>query len=120
MRSPPSVGWSTGEVGRGTYVRARSAARGRPDLIVDGAGELIKLTLNAPPDPSYQALLAQGLSEVVAGDHDGLLSYTPKRGFADHRAAAAAWINRVGVAASPEQVIITGGAHQAVVAASRG
>jgi DNA-binding transcriptional MocR family regulator len=112
-------GLVTGEVGRGTYVRARSVAPRRPDLIGDGGGELIKLTLNAPPDPSYKALLAQGLSEVAAGAGalDEFLSYTPKRGFADHRAAAAAWIGRIGLAASPEQVIITGGAHQAVVAA---
>jgi DNA-binding transcriptional MocR family regulator len=112
-------GLVSGEVGRGTYVRARPAAGGRADLIGDGGGELIKLTLNAPPDPSYQGLLAQGLREVAAdaGTHDELLSYTPKRGFADHRAAAAAWIGRVGLAASAEQVIITGGAHQAVVAA---
>jgi DNA-binding transcriptional MocR family regulator len=112
-------GLVTGEVGRGTYVRARPAAPGRPDLIGDGGGDLIKLTVNAPPDPSYRALLAQGLGEVAAnaGALEELLSYTPKRGFADHRAAAAAWIGRVGVAASPEQVIITGGAHQAIVAA---
>ena len=113
-------GLVTGEVGRGTYVRAaRSVAPGRPDLIGDGGSELIKLTVNAPPDPSYQTLLAQGLGEIAAdaGGHAELLSYTPKRGFADHRAAAAAWLGRVGLAVSPEQVIITGGAHQAVVAA---
>jgi DNA-binding transcriptional MocR family regulator len=115
-------GLVTGEVGRGTYVRARPAAPVRPDLVGDGGGDLIKLTVNAPPDPSYRALLAQGLGEVAAnaGALEELLSYTPKRGFADHRAAAAAWIGRVGVAASPEQVIITGGAHQAIVAAFAG
>ncbi|HSA82405.1 MAG TPA: PLP-dependent aminotransferase family protein [Geminicoccaceae bacterium] len=112
-------GLVTGEVGRGTYVRARPAPPGRPDLVGDGESELIKLTVNAPPDPSYRTLLGQALGEIAAdpGALEDLLSYTPKRGFADHRAAAAAWIGRVGVAVSPEQVIITGGAHQAVVAA---
>jgi DNA-binding transcriptional MocR family regulator len=110
-----------GVVGRGTYVRARAAPPRRSDRVGDGdeGTELITLTVNAPPDPCYRALLAQGLSEVgaLAGGLEELLPYTPKRGFADHRAAAAAWIGRVGVRASPEQIIITGGAHQAIVAA---
>jgi DNA-binding transcriptional MocR family regulator len=106
-----------GEVGRGTYVRARPAGAGRHDPVGDGEEGLIKLTVNAPPDPCYQALLAQGLAELVdAGGLGGLMAYTPKRGFADHRAAAADWIGRIGVAATPEQITITGGAHQAIVA----
>jgi len=110
-------GLVSGEVGRGTYVRARRPAPCRPDPVNDGGdAELIKLTVNAPPDPSYQTLLAEGLAEVVGGGGlDGLLAYTPRRGFADHRAAAAAWIGRVGVEVSPEQIVITGGAHQAIV-----
>ena len=107
-----------GEVGRGTYVRARPAAALRHDPSGDGEEALIKLTVNAPPDPSYRALLARGLAELVAaGGLDGFLGYTPKRGFADHRAAAAAWIGRIGLEVAPEQVAITGGAHQAIVAA---
>ncbi len=105
-----------GEVGRGTYVRARQGPASRHDPVGDGDEALIKLTVNAPPDPCYRALLAQGLSELVEAEAlDGLLGYTPKRGFADHRAAAAAWIARIGVAATPDQVVITGGAHQAIV-----
>jgi DNA-binding transcriptional MocR family regulator len=110
-------GLVSGEVGRGTYVRARRPAMPRPDPVNDGGEpELIKLTVNAPPDPSYQALLAEGLAELTAaGGLEGLFGYTPRRGFADHRAAAVAWIGRVGVEASPEQIVITGGAHQAIV-----
>jgi DNA-binding transcriptional MocR family regulator len=108
-------GLVAGEVGRGTYVRARQAGAVRPDLVGDGEDPLIKLTVNAPPDPSYRAMLAQGLSDLVAaGGLDGLLAYTPKRGFADHRAAAAEWLGRIGIAASPDQIVITGGAHQAI------
>jgi DNA-binding transcriptional MocR family regulator len=111
-------GLVTGEVGRGTYVRARRRAPSRPDPVNDGGdAELIKLTVNAPPDPSYRTLLAEGMSELAGADGlEGLFAYTPKRGFADHRAAAAAWIERVGVQSSPEQIVITGGAHQAIVA----
>jgi len=110
-------GLIAGAVGRGTYVRARPAAALRHDPVGDGEEALIKLTVNAPPDPSYRALLARGLAELVgAGGLDGFLAYTPKRGFADHRAAAAAWIARIGLEVAPDQVVITGGAHQAIVA----
>ncbi len=110
-------GLVSGEVGRGTYVRAHRPASPRPDPVNDrDDGDLIKLTVNAPPDPCYRTMLAEGLAEVAGGSGlDGLFAYGPKRGFADHRAAAAAWIGRVGVEASPEQIVITGGAHQAIV-----
>ncbi|HEX5795794.1 MAG TPA: PLP-dependent aminotransferase family protein [Geminicoccaceae bacterium] len=112
-------GLVTGEVGRGTYVRPRPPPSERPDRFGDGGDALITLTVNAPPDPSYRTLLAQALGEIGAraGALDDFLSYTPKRGFADHRVAAAAWIGRVGLAVSPEQIVITGGAHQAIVTA---
>ena len=76
----------------------RPAAPGRPDPVGDGDDALIKLTVNAPPDPSYRALLAQGLGEIgrAPARSTTCCRYTPKRGFADHRAAAAAWIGRVG------------------------
>ena len=110
-------GLITGEVGRGTYVRTRPAAVSRPDPVNDGGdADLIKLTVNAPPDPCYRTLLAEGLAELAGvGGLEGLFTYAPKPGFADHRAAAALWIGRVGAEASPEQIVITGGAHQAIV-----
>jgi DNA-binding transcriptional MocR family regulator len=112
-------GLVSGEVGRGTYVRARPPEPCRPDPVNDGGeAELIKLTVNSPPDPSYRTLLAEALAEIAAAPGlEGLFAYGPRRGFADHRAAAAAWIGRVGVQASPEQIAITGGAHQAIVTA---
>jgi DNA-binding transcriptional MocR family regulator len=114
-------GLVTGEVGRGTYVRDGSALPGRVNPAADGAQGTISLTINAPPDPGYRSLLAQALAELTAGSGlDGLLPYTPKPGYADHRAAAASWLDRFGLDAEPEQVLITGGAHQAIVAALAG
>ena len=37
-------------------------------------------------------LSIQYLAMIVIGGLEGLFAYTPKRGFADHRAAAAAWL----------------------------
>lgn len=114
-------GLVAGEVGRGTYVRAGTTATGRVNPAADGAEGPIALTINAPPDPGYRALLAESLSELAGSpDLDGLLPYTPKSGYAEHRVAAARWLERFGLDADPDRVLITGGAHQAIVAALAG
>jgi DNA-binding transcriptional MocR family regulator len=112
-------GLVTGEVGRGTFVRSSAAPTGRPNPVSDGADELIKLTVNAPPDPYYGAVIAERLAELAArrSATTDLWAYTPKAGFAEHRAAAARWVGGVGLQAAPEHAIITGGAHQAIVVA---
>lgn len=114
-------GLVSGEVGRGTFVRAL-AAEPRVNPVDDGAAELIKLTVNAPPDPSDHAILREGLLQLAArpGALQGLMAYTPKRGLADHRAAAAAWIGAMGIDAHADDVILTGGAHQALFASLLG
>jgi DNA-binding transcriptional MocR family regulator len=111
-------GLVSGEVGRGTFVRALETD-GRDNPIDDGAADLIKLTVNAPPDPSDHAILREGLAELAARPAalQHLMSYTPKRGLADHRAAAATWIGALGIEARADDVILTGGAHQALFAA---
>jgi DNA-binding transcriptional MocR family regulator len=112
-------GLVTGEVGRGTFVRAGTPPAGRVNPVNDGGDDLIRLTVNAPPDPYYGAAVAERLAEMAA--HPGvtrdLWAYTPKAGFPEHRAAAAQWVGAVGLDASPEHTIITGGAHQAIVVA---
>ena len=114
-------GLVTGEVGRGTYVRDGSAPPGRINPVADSAEDVISLTVNAPPDPGYRALLAESLAELTGSpDLDGLLPYTPKSGYADHRATAARWLERFGLNAEPDRVLITGGAHQAIAAALAG
>ncbi len=112
-------GLVSGEVGRGTFVRAHAA---RVNPIGDGPEGLIELTVNAPPDPAYRAVLGRGLAELAAKPAalQDLLSYTPKQGLADHRAAAATWIGALGIDAQADQVILTGGAHQALFATLAG
>ena len=112
-------GLISGEVGRGTFVRGAAAPTARANRVSDGSDHSIKLTVNAPPDPHYGAVLAERLAELVArpGATVDLWGYTPKPGFLEHRAAAARWIGGVGLQAAPEHTIITGGAHQAIVVA---
>jgi DNA-binding transcriptional MocR family regulator len=110
-------GLVNGEVGRGTFVRALETEL-RVNPVDDGVDDLVKLTVNAPPALADQAILRAGLAELAARPSalQHLMSYTPKRGLADHRAAAAAWIGGLGLDASADHVILTGGAHQALFA----
>jgi DNA-binding transcriptional MocR family regulator len=113
-------GLVSGEVGRGTFIREAAAAPvDRVSRVSDGADDAIKLTINAPPDPYYRAVLAGRLATLAAGSGAtfDLWGYTPKPGLLEHRAAGASWIGGVGVPAAPERTLLTGGAHQAIVVA---
>jgi DNA-binding transcriptional MocR family regulator len=112
-------GLVSGEVGRGTFVRDAAAPVDRASRASDGAGDAIKLTINAPPDPCYRAVLGERLAALAAGSGAAfdLWGYTPKPGLLEHRAAGARWIGGVGVPAAPERTLLTGGAHQAIVVA---
>jgi DNA-binding transcriptional MocR family regulator len=112
-------GLVSGEVGRGTFVRSPAERTARSNPVADGSDDVIKLTVNAPPDPGYGAIVAERLAEIAArpGATADLWTYTPKPGFLEHRVAAARWIAGVGLDASPDRTIITGGAQQAIVIA---
>ncbi len=99
-----------GEVGRGTYVRARAGER--PD--VGAPGTPIDLGLNLPlhaEDPD----LAGALRDLAARpDVNRLLGYQPTLGAVRHRRAGAAWLARHGLEVDPERVVVTAGAQHAI------
>lgn len=115
-------GLLSGEVGRGTFVRSSN-----DDLPAGEAlGELapvqslrlpglIELSHNEPMLPDYDPILRRSLRTLAArGGLEHLLGYSRSLGDPAHRAAAAQWIGRTGLKLSPEQVIATAGAQQAI------
>jgi DNA-binding transcriptional MocR family regulator len=107
----------SGEVGRGTFVGGMSrsdALFGRPLPLEPG---LIDLSLNRAIQGLKGSDLAEALRSLAeAQDLDGLLDYQPDPGAPAHRAAAAAWLNGRGLTASPEHVVLTTGAQNAITA----
>ncbi len=99
------------EVGRGSFVRGPApepAAR---------AGELIELGVNHPPpaSPTLCAALQAGLAELARSPSAGrLLDHPPDGGAEAHRAAGARWVQRFGLPAGPEQVLVTSGSQHAL------
>ena len=111
-----------GEVGRGTFVLSSAPVGSFYNPVADGDEELIKLTVNSQPDDGVQMQLVGSLKTLAASNQPigELLAYTPRIGLYQHRDAAASWASRVGVTFSPEQTLITGGAHQALLTAFAG
>jgi DNA-binding transcriptional MocR family regulator len=99
-----------GEVGRGTYVRARALERpGTRD-----GGAPIDLGLNLPlhaEDPDLGEALRELASRPGVND---LLGYQPTLGGARHRRAGAAWLAQHGLEVPAERVVVTAGAQHAI------
>lgn len=111
-----------GEVGRGTFVREEQRSAYFQNPVIDSAEDVIKLNVNSQPETSAQDLLPETLIKLARGNLPigELLAYTPRIGLADHRRAAAAWASRTGGDFQAETTLITGGAHQALVATLTG
>jgi DNA-binding transcriptional MocR family regulator len=110
-------GLVAGEVGRGTFVRPGSSSRSPLPAPETTGGDVLDLTINEPPDRHYQGALSATLAALAERAPADLLGYVPRAGLPRHRAAAAQWLGRVGLDLAPEQVVITAGAHGAIVAA---
>jgi len=122
-------GLLSGEVGRGTYVRTAepatsAAALPQPRLApLDDlrSPNLIELSRNEPTLPEFEQIMQRALQTLGARDGLGhLLSYSRMLGDPAHRAAAARWMGRTGMKISPDQVIATAGAQQALSIAIAG
>jgi DNA-binding transcriptional MocR family regulator len=109
-------GLLSGEVGRGTFVR--EAASAGAELLPETDSGLIDLTRNAAGSTEH-ADAVRAAMQTLAGRRglQRLLHYMPSAGHPAHRATGARWIGRTGLGVTPEQVVMTGGAQQAIAIA---
>jgi DNA-binding transcriptional MocR family regulator len=104
-------GLVSGEVGRGSFVRGPAP---EPASL---PGALVELGVNHPPaaSPPLCAALQAGLAELARSPSAGrLLDYPPEGGADAHRAAGARWVQRFGLPATPDQVLVTSGSQHAL------
>jgi DNA-binding transcriptional MocR family regulator len=110
-------GLTSGEVGRGTFVRGHDIeGHGWPSPPRSEVGDVIDMSLATPWSiPKEGELLAATLKQIAEepGLND-LLRYDPETASHSQRAAAASWITRNGMPATPEQTIVTVGAQHAI------
>lgn len=111
-------GLISGEVGRGTYVRR--PAGGASSMPGDMLGELrdpdfIDLTVNRPSAPGEGAAIALALQKLAEeADLCALLDYQAPAGRREDRTAGAALLDLCGLAATPEQIVVTAGGQHAM------
>src|SRR5712691_10716370 len=111
-------GLVSGEVGRGTFVRA-AARPGPAGLPAEGSG-FVDLSANLPPatrGDGEAATLGRTLGRLSRhADLGRLLAYPPDGGRREHRAAGAEWVRRSGLAAPPERVLVSSGSQHGMTA----
>jgi len=113
-------GLTTGEVGRGTFVRPRrpSEDSGWAAARVPDEGGVIDLSLATPwlpPDGSDGRRLENVLRQMADdGELDELLAYQPETASLRHRRIISEYLDRLGVPMSPDQVVVTLGAQHAI------
>lgn len=109
-------GLATGEVGRGTFVRA-TAPPTQPAL-AEPAGARVDLELNFSVLPEQPALLAPALEWLLRPDALGpTLAPTTVTGPPGAREAAAPVLARAGWTPEPDRVLFAGNGRQAIAAA---
>jgi DNA-binding transcriptional MocR family regulator len=99
-----------GEVGRGTFVAGEAEEKEADD------SDVVDLAQNHPPEPAarpQRAALAASLAALPGrGDFGRLLDYPAAAGEATDREAGAQWIERAGVPAAADRVLVcTGSQH---------
>ncbi len=110
-----------GEIGRGTFVLAGPpdpTPSIQPDTQPADApiNFAIDLTINFALGEQRDQSMARTLAALSRrNDLQRYLNYHPHRGMAEHRSAAAEWLNRNGLSFDPDQVIITGGGQHAMM-----
>ena len=104
-------GLTTGEVGRGTFVRGAMSRDPWPEA--SGVPESIDLSLSLPVIvPEEGPMLAESLGRIAAEPGIGrLLEYYPETANLRQRSAAADWIGRLGLEVRPEQLLVTAGSQ---------
>jgi len=110
------LGILVGEVGRGSFlkepakpVRAFESSQTRDE----GAD----LTQASPPMIHEAQDLDQALRQIMQQpSRVDLLDYTPPEGHPLHRAMGVTWLKRSGISVPEDQVVVTSGAHAALIA----
>ncbi|MDH3474577.1 MAG: PLP-dependent aminotransferase family protein [Rhodospirillales bacterium] len=106
-------GLIAGEVGRGTFIRERVPVDLPAQAETDG--DFIDLSFNFMQGHTEDPALREALAELSRDPAlDRVLGYEMGLGQATHRAAGAAWLGEMGLAAEAGEIAVTAGAQHAM------
>lgn len=103
-----------GEVGRGTYVLGVASEAALFALEQRPEGGVLDLSPNTPPPLARDPDLSRALGALDDAAAAHLLHYPTAADTLVHARAAAAWLERRGVDAEPERIVVCAGAQHAM------
>jgi len=114
-------GLVAGHVGRGTFVQEPSGAMADKQLFVtedDGPAGPVNFSFNYPVPGEEIAAIGPTLAALSSDPALGaLIGYQSHAGLDRHREAGAVWLKRCGLEVDPSRIVITAGAHNAMMVA---
>lgn len=101
-----------GEVGRGTFVQARSRDGGVNYILDRRPQGLVDLSIATPASSQVHArAIREAMRELARGSAvEAMTAFRPINGAARHREAAARWLEPTGLDPDPERILISNGA----------
>jgi DNA-binding transcriptional MocR family regulator len=113
-------GLVSGEVGRGTFVRAAAGPGLASVAPLPPEPGLVDLSANLPPEAPGDrtgAALARTLKALAQRkDLERLLGYPAEGGAPEHRAAGAVWARRAGLDVTADRVLVSSGSQHGMTA----
>ena len=115
-RQAEQLGYLNGQVGRGTFVRARITERAGRFILDRATREVTDLSIIRAAYTEEHEEASRTLMAALATTENRafMRQCRPIAGLDRHREVARIWLERLGVRAEPERILITNGAAQGI------
>jgi len=110
-------GLLVGEVGRGSYLRDPAGSRAVLPGLARGEPGILEMHIASPPLVQLASDFDAALMGLTTDPRRcSLLDYEPASGAPEHRAMGVTWLRRCGIEIAQSDVVVTAGAHAALIA----
>ncbi|WP_416223057.1 PLP-dependent aminotransferase family protein [Tianweitania sp.] len=110
------LGYLSGEIGRGTFVKARVTDRAGRMMLDHSPNEVLDLSIiRAAYLDAHENASREIFRELAEGDVAAFMRpCRPIAGLMRHRETAQAWLHPLGLTAGPERILVTNGAAHGI------
>ncbi|MCW0983302.1 PLP-dependent aminotransferase family protein [Agrobacterium sp. BT-220-3] len=110
------LGYLSGEIGRGTFVKARVTDRAGRMMLDHSPTEVLDLSIiRGVYLEDHETASRAILRELADGDNSGFMRpCRPVAGLDNHRETARTWLHMLGVTAGAERILVTNGAAHGI------